>query len=56
MYIFDYWIYAHENDHNLSDGINVNDHLWEKHEDIFRTIEFKFSLNLWMETNLRDLV
>ena len=38
MYIFDYQIYAHENDCNLSDEINVNDFFWVKHEDIFRTI------------------
>lgn len=33
MYIFDYQIYAHENNHNLSDGINVNGFFWEEHGD-----------------------
>lgn len=38
MYTFDYQIYAHENDHNLSDGINVNNFFRKKHEYIFRAL------------------
>lgn len=53
MYTFDYQIYAHKNDHNLSDGINANNFFWVKHEDLsfnFMYGEFLFG------SKLRNLV
>lgn len=38
VYIVDYQTNVHENDHNLSNRINVNGFFWEKHEDMFIAI------------------